>query len=82
MLKDAEGQYTYTIAVTFENDSHFYPENVTTPEGFTVAADYHTHHENDTAEGQGFSGGDWQTLLRLSQGQLCRRHDIEEPISV
>ena len=60
ILKDGEGQYTYTIAVTFENDSHFYPENVTTPEGFTVAADYHTHHENDTAEGQGLSGRDEQ----------------------
>jgi hypothetical protein len=60
ILKNADGQYTYTIAVTFKDQGHFYSDKVSTPDGFTRVADYHTHPHSDRAEGQGLSAGDEQ----------------------
>ena len=50
--------YTYTIAVTLNDELHFYPDDVTIPEGFTVVADYHTHPLDDPVFGPGLSGTD------------------------
>jgi RHS repeat-associated protein len=58
IIKNKDGSYTYTIAVTFKNGSHFYPESVSVPKGYTRVADYHTHPHHDKAEGEGMSIGD------------------------
>ncbi len=60
ILKNKEGQYTYTIAVTFKDQEHFYPESVTIPKGFSKVGDYHTHAHSDRAQGEGLSAGDEQ----------------------
>lgn len=58
ILKNAQGEYTYTIAVTFNDQGHFYPGKVSIPDAFTSVADYHTHPESFKVEGQGLSVGD------------------------
>ncbi len=58
ILKTKDGRYTYTIAVTFKDREHFYPDRVSVPKGFKEVADYHTHPHNFHAEGEGFSAGD------------------------
>jgi RHS repeat-associated protein len=60
ILKNKDGQYTYTIAVTIKEQARFRPDMVTIPEGFTGVADYHTHPESFKEEGQGLSGRDEQ----------------------
>jgi RHS repeat-associated protein len=58
ILKNKDGQYTYTIAITFKDQGHFYPDRETIPTGFTGVADYHTHRHNTHEEGPGFSRDD------------------------
>lgn len=60
VLKNKDGKYTYTIAVTFKDQGHFNPERVTVPKGFKEVADYHTHPLSFKAEGQGLSARDEQ----------------------
>jgi hypothetical protein len=68
VLRNGEGKYTYTIAVTFKDQGHFYPESVSVPDGFTRVADYHTHRHNTREEKEGFSVGD--------EGHANRRNNL------
>ncbi|MGA2170935.1 MAG: RHS repeat-associated core domain-containing protein [Terracidiphilus sp.] len=52
-----DGAYTYTVPVTFGQDSHFYAANVTVPDGYSSVGWYHTHPDSGP-EGEGFSEGD------------------------
>jgi len=60
-------KFTYTIPITFNQHGHFFPQSVTTPKGFTIAADYHTHPHTIKEEGEGFSLGDEQFSLFYSR---------------
>ena len=60
ILKNSEGLYTYTIAVTSKDSEVFHTGDVTIPTGFTAVADYHTHPHSSAAEGEGLSAGDEQ----------------------
>ena len=52
-----DGKYTYTVPVTFGQDSHFYASNVTVPDGYSSVGWYHTHPDPGSW-GEGFSPGD------------------------
>lgn len=52
-----DGKFTYTVPVTFGQDSHFYADNVTVPDGYKAVAGYHTHPDPGSW-GEGFSAAD------------------------
>ncbi len=60
ILNNGKGEFTYTNPVTDRSQGEFDPESVTIPNGYTVAADYHTHAHNYEEEGEGLSAGDEQ----------------------
>jgi len=62
-----DGKYTYTLPVTFGQDGHFYPSNVTVPSGYGAVASFHTHPDSGSW-GEGFSEGDvnWANQNRMN----------------
>jgi RHS repeat-associated protein len=43
LLKDKNGQYTFTNPVTFHDSTHFWTSHVMVPFGYRKAGSYHTH---------------------------------------
>jgi RHS repeat-associated protein len=77
LLKDKNGQFTFTNPVTFKDGTHFWASHVMVPFGYRKAGSYHTH-AGVGAPGMSKQDAQWsafQGQLRPKRGKCCIRCD-------